>query len=271
MTEIVEDRYYKAQSSMEIRQLFSRSDREVLFAVNEANKKEAMASLEIVEENHKEINAKIAELSSILNTVKAEQLLKQVETDYASYRMTEADIVQSIKSSDSAASQTGLMADQSSKRLKVMESIENFKDYQESLMNTALSDATTTYNDLINFIIIAVSLSIIVIAATVIWMIKSTSTNLQSITQVIKQIDFKNLSNLPRITVKTNDEIGEIAESFNEMAGSLETYNKKEKNLQVKSAIKIGFKQDLLIWPRCIKELWIWKHWVNDSLRVLLL
>lgn len=233
MTEIVEDRYYKAQSSMEIRQLFSRSDREVLFAVNEANKKEAMASIEIVEENHKAINAKIAELSSILNTVKAEQLLKQVETDYASYRLTEADIVQSVKGS-SAVSLTRLMADQSSKRLKVMESIEDFKDYQESLMNNALSEATTTYNDLINFIIIAVSLSIIVIAATVIWMIKSTSNNLQSITEVIKQIDFKNLSNLPRISVQTNDEIGEIAESFNEMAGSLETYNKKEKEFTSK-------------------------------------
>jgi len=234
MTEIVEDRYYKAQSSMEIRQLFSRSDREILFAVNEANKKEAMASLQIVESNHKEINAKITELSSILNTVKAEQFLKQVETDYASYRLTETEIVQNISASKSAGSLTDLMADQSSKRLKVMESIEDFKEYQESLMNTALSDATTTYNDLISFITIAVSLSIFVIAVTVIWMIKSTSNNLQSITQVIKQIDFKNLSKLPRITIKTNDEIGEIAQSFNEMARSLETYNQKEKEFTAK-------------------------------------
>ena len=234
MTEIVEDRYVKARNAMEIRQLFSRADREILFAANQANAKELTDSVQIVENNHKEIDSKIAMLSSILNTSEARQLLKQVETNYLSYSTVEEQVLRGIESKDSETEMNALLASQNDKRAVVIESIDEFVEYQENLMDTALQDATATYNDLIQFIIIAVSLSILVIAATIIWMIKSTSANLQSITKVINQIDFQDLANIPRIPVKTNDEIGDIASSFNEMAVSLESYNKKEREFTEK-------------------------------------
>ena len=234
MTEIVEDRYVKAKNATEIRQLFSRADREILFAANEANAKEMDKSVEIVEKNHQEIDSKIALLSSILNTKEARQLLKQVETNYATYSVVEEQVLQGLDSNAPLSEMNALMNSQNQKRTEVIESIDKFVAYQEGLMDTALHDATATYNDLIQFIIIAVSVSILIIAATIIWMIKTTSTNLQSITKVINQIDFQDLANIPRIPVKTNDEIGDIASSFNEMAVSLETYNKKEKEFTEK-------------------------------------
>lgn len=112
MTEIVENRYEKVQASMEIRQLFSRSDREILFAANDANKEERAESLEIINENHSLIESKIAGLSGSLQRVKAKQLLKEFETQYASYSITEAEIIQKIKSGNSSDDLSNLMDDQ---------------------------------------------------------------------------------------------------------------------------------------------------------------
>nr|WP_275585049.1 ATP-binding protein [Peribacillus deserti] len=60
------------------------------------------------------------------------------------------------------------------------------------------------------------------------WVIRSTVSNISSITQVMKNVDFNNLSSIPRIQVKAKDEIGEIAEAFNSMASSIEEYNSRE-------------------------------------------
>ncbi|MDR8017939.1 hypothetical protein, partial [Ectopseudomonas guguanensis] len=67
-----------------------------------------------------------------------------------------------------------------------------FKDYQESVMKDTLSNSKQTYEDMVGFVIFAVILSILVISLTVVLMLRSTSKDLQSITKVIKNIDFKN-------------------------------------------------------------------------------
>ncbi|MFD0051838.1 response regulator [Actinomycetes bacterium NPDC127524] len=234
LTEIVEDRYYKVSKVAEIRQLFSNSDREILFAANEANKGDRVDSLDIIHDNHSRIENEIATLSSVANTVNGKKLLKELETNYGSYSVTEADIIQKIESGKGQANLQSLMSDQRDKRAKVITTMDSFKKYQESLMNDALKSSKQTYDQIIRFIILAVLISILVIAVTVIWMIRSTSRNLQSITNVIKNIDYNDLSEIPRIQFRSNDEIGDIATSFNEMAGSLEAYNEKEKEFTAK-------------------------------------
>lgn len=154
MTEIVENRYEKVQASMEIRQLFSRSDREILFAANDANKEERAESLEIINENHNLIESKIAGLSGSLNQAKAKQLLKEFETQYASYSITEAEIIQKIKSENSSDNLSSLMDDQREKRTKVISTMDEFKDYQEGVMKDTLSNSKQTYEDMIGFVCI---------------------------------------------------------------------------------------------------------------------
>ncbi|MCB6949667.1 HAMP domain-containing protein, partial [Roseburia faecis] len=43
-------------------------------------------------------------------------------------------------------------------------------------------------------------------------------------------INYDDLTSLPRVDVKTEDEIGEIAAAFNRMAASLEQASQKKKN-----------------------------------------
>ncbi|MBA9028795.1 response regulator [Peribacillus huizhouensis] len=231
ITEIVDDRYVKVSAAMEIRQLFSRSDREILYAVNDSiTKEEARDSLEIIKNNQDEIKLKIAELSQIVNRSNGSQVIKQVEANYGSYSITETEIIYALEQGKSASDINTLMAQQRDKRLKVTSSIEEFKVYQEGLMNEALKEAYETYDAIIQFIIFSVGLVIIFITIAMIWMIRSTTKNLRSITSIMKKIDFNYLTDLPRIHVKTKDEIGDIAQAYNEMAASLEVSYQKEKD-----------------------------------------
>ncbi|MFJ7978210.1 response regulator [Peribacillus sp. NPDC096379] len=231
ITEIVEDRYVKVSTAMEIRQFFSRSDREILYAVNDSiNEQEVRNSLEIIKNNQSEINLKIAELSQVVNRSQASQLIKQLEANYGSYVITETEIIYALEQGKSASDLNVLMDEQRDKRLKVTSSIEKFKDFQEGLMNEALKEANETYNAIMRFIIISVGLVIIVITITMIWLIRSTIKDLRSITSIMKKVDFNYLTDLPRIHVKTKDEIGDIAQAFNEMAASLEVSYQKEKD-----------------------------------------
>lgn len=234
LTEIVEDRYYKAKSAMEIRQLFSQSDRETLYVANQANQENRADSLNIIKSNHSKIESNIASLTGILNRANSKKLLKELETQYASYTVTEAQIIQAVEAGKSSGELRSLMNDQRDKRTQVISTIDAFKSYQEQLMQEALKKANDTYGSMIQFIVIAVGISILVIAATVIWMVRSTSKNLETITKVIKNVKLSDLSILPRIKVKSDDEIGDIAKSFNEMAGSLEVYSRNEKEFTTK-------------------------------------
>ncbi|MGF9977931.1 response regulator [Viridibacillus arvi] len=234
MTEIVEDRYYKVQTVMDIRQLFSRSDREILYVAIDADNKDIDNSLQTINDNHASISEGIIKLSTIANQTQSQQLLKKLDKQYTSYTDTESKIIQLIKANGSSAELNELMEEQRTKRLEVLSTLDEFKEYQEGIMNDTLKSSQQTYNDMIKFSIFAVFFSILIISIILSWMIRSTTSELQSITKVIKKIDFKNLSAIPRIKVQTKDEIGEIASSFNEMAGSLEEYNQKEKDFTQK-------------------------------------
>ncbi|MDQ7862377.1 MCP four helix bundle domain-containing protein [Peribacillus frigoritolerans] len=124
-----------------------------MFAANDANKEERAESLEIINENHSLIESKIAGLSGSLNKAKAKQLLKEFETQYASYSITEAEIIQKIKSGNSSDNLSSLMDDQREKRTKVISTMDEFKDYQEGVMKDTLSNTKQTYEDMIGFVI----------------------------------------------------------------------------------------------------------------------
>ncbi|MGE7621509.1 response regulator [Viridibacillus sp. NPDC096237] len=234
MTEIVEDRYYKVQTVMEIRQLFSRSDREILYAAIDAKKSDINSSLQTISDNQAAISVNIIKLSTIANQTTSQQLLKKLDKQYSSYTDTETKIIQQIKANSLQGNLKELMQEQRSKRIEVLSTLDEFKVYQEGLMNDTLKNSQQRYSDMIKFTLFAVVFSILIISLILLWMIRSTSSELQSITKVIKKIDFKNLSAIPRIHIKMKDEIGEIAHSFNEMAGSLEDYNRKEKDFTKK-------------------------------------
>ncbi|MBY0122060.1 response regulator [Bacillus sp. S/N-304-OC-R1] len=227
MLEIVKDRYYKVNQVTEIRTLFDQTDRQLLRMIIVKDKMNPEIVEESLKENEKGIFNQMVELEGTVNTNRGRVLLQQIEASYASYNHMETEFLNKFKNGEfdeleSVYDKERLNRDQ------LLHDLNEFIQYQESLMDQSFLSATKTHAQLVMVLIAAVSFALIMMVIATLSLIRSTSKIMTKILKALNQVDYKKLSNLPRIDIQTKDEFGEIAKSFNSMASSLEVYNEKE-------------------------------------------
>lgn len=227
MIEIVQDRYFKVKQTTEIRQLFDIADRQLLRIVVDNEEIEATILSESLKANDSNIQSRLIDLQHSVNTKEGRRYIDSIEVAYQSYYEMEKQFLSELKNGDIDHLKS-LYDNERGNRDELLINLDEFKDYQESLMEESLKSATNTYNTLVTVLISAVAVALILIIIVTLWLIRSTSRNIHLITSGIKKIDFGNLTRIPRLEVNTKDEIGEIASAFNSMATSLETYNARE-------------------------------------------
>ncbi|WP_071460511.1 response regulator [Bacillus massilinigeriensis] len=228
MVEIVEDRYDKVNKVMEMRQLLYVTDKEVLSHIDGSEKKRAADKAD-VNNKHEEMNRRIYELEEVLNKKKSIVLLKSFQEKYQDYAAKEEAWLHRIEQGESLLEVKADYDEQSGERNALLKTIDEFKNYQESLIGDAVKQSNDAYYQLITWLVVSVIIATALIVMVTLWVIRSTGRNLDSITKGIKNIDYHNLSSIPRLEIEANDEIGEIVQSFNSMAESLEEYYHKEK------------------------------------------
>lgn len=231
MVEIVQDQYYKVNEVTEIRQMFYRKDREVVSLIHrETDGYLAQSSEVAVDRSDKaDILDKLFSLETILKRDKSRVLVNEIITGYQSYSVMEADIRVKYTEGATESELQGIYKKEIANRENLFTKIDEFKKYQESLMNASLKDATQTYDQLVRALIAVVSVAILLITAVMFWVIRSTIGHLNSLTQVIKNVHYEDLSSMPRMKAETQDEIGEIANAYNSMATAIENLTNKEK------------------------------------------
>ncbi|MGN7401808.1 response regulator [Cytobacillus praedii] len=227
MIEIVQDRYFKVKQATEIRQLFDQADRQLLRIVVDNDVTEPTVITDFLKTNNAGIQSKFIDLQDSVNTKEGKRYVNQIEVAYQSYHEMEQLFLVELKNGEVDNLKT-LYDKERANRDELLINLDEFKDYQESLMEESLKNATNTYSTLVIVLISAVAVALLLIIIVTLWLIRSTSRNIHSITKGIKQIDFTNLTRIPRLDVNSKDEIGEIASAFNSMATSLETYSAKE-------------------------------------------
>ena len=229
MLEIVEDRYYKVSKAMEIRQLFYQTDRQLLYVINRADNENIDEILFRLQENREEVRRKITELETTVDRSETNVLLAEIKANYDGYWEMERNIVSLVNENAPNSETQAIYYNQQENRQKLLENISEFKDLQEGFMETNLEQATITYEQLIGSLLLTVLVSLFVIVGTTLWVIRSTNKRLDEVKNGIVNIDYDNLSSLPRLNTAIKDEIGEISSAFNTMASSIESYHLKEK------------------------------------------
>lgn len=106
---------------------------------------------------------------------------------------------------------------------------------QEQGMKNELLRSKDTYNWAVENIYIYLVIGLIIGIGFAIWIIKSTSNNLNKVTDVMKQAAASNFDNLPRIEITSKGELSEIAVAFNKMAKALEKHSRIENQLKVEA------------------------------------
>ena len=103
---------------------------------------------------------------------------------------------------------------------------------QEQGMKNELLRSKDTYNWAVENIYIYLVIGLIIGIGFAIWIIKSTSNNLNKVTDVMKQAAASDFDTLPRIEITSKGELSEIAVAFNKMAKALEKHSRIEKQLK---------------------------------------
>ena len=103
---------------------------------------------------------------------------------------------------------------------------------QEQEMKNELLRSKDTYNWAVENIYIYLVIGLLTGIGFAIWIIKSTSNNLNKVTDVMKQATASDFDTLPRIEIESKGELSEIAVAFNKMANALEKHSRNEKQVK---------------------------------------
>ena len=230
LLEIVDDRYQKVSYINDIQRNFSESERTLTLLGQDSNapsKEELRDATEIIEQNHIFIEDRYRKLEEIANTEKGATLLAEFRASYESYTKLETQLITDMQKGVTSYDVLRIEKDEASD--SVLAVIADFVNFQEALMDTALDRADEKYDQMQSIILSALIVTIVLTLLLAYWIISSSSRELNRISDVITNVDLSDTTNMPRIEVKVEDEIGRIAAAFNRMSASLETYSKNEK------------------------------------------
>jgi two-component system, chemotaxis family, sensor kinase CheA len=126
-------------------------------------------------------------------------------------------------------------------RDEILSNITILIENQETIMDNMIEETEQRLNGAVNTGILSIALGIIIGIALSFWSIRTITTRLRKLKEVMKSVG-NGSEELPRIIVAKDDEIGEIANAYNEMAGELESHERKERiykeSIENQNAIK---------------------------------
>ncbi|MCR8979980.1 response regulator [Brevibacillus laterosporus] len=232
--EISNDRSVKIKLVSDLQSKFFHIDQELSYIIAEND-------IQLINQKIEQMNQKILDANSLMtvigikmNSESGQQLLAQIKVHYTDYLTYQKQIVAYVKAGNKEMARAMYVGGKEVTRKNVMEITEEFKNRQQELMDEAADESVNTFHTMLLIIILSVVLCLALGIGIASWAIRSTSRSLSHISSTISGIDFKQAEKLPRIPIVTNDEIGNICESFNEMASSLEEHTIKVKEFNNK-------------------------------------
>jgi two-component system chemotaxis sensor kinase CheA len=231
LSEIMDDRYYKVRTMTEFQNSFISVDNELWHLVYETNSNKIQAHLDRIELNRQQAISHLKSMDIVAYTEKGQQLLTLIQIQFETYSDAVKEITRTYNIGGRTVSPTFMINATQANRDQLIQGLSDFKTLQENFAEEAQQRSDLMYNRMLYITsIIALSAFIIGIAVTV-WVIKGTTKSLKQVSEVMDSIDFSTTEKLPRIDVRSDDEIGTIAQSFNKMAESLEIFNQRNKEI----------------------------------------
>ncbi|WP_209122678.1 ATP-binding protein [Alkalihalobacillus sp. BA299] len=155
--------------------------------------------------------------------------LKELNTIY--YEVVNNAIQYAIEGDQDAGIKV-LIDDHREMRAQIVEGFDKLTQLEESAMQQALSNAEADFQFTVLFLISLFIVAVIIVIGITISVVRSITKSIYKVRDVITSVPGHVNEQLPRIEVNSKDEIGEIAEAYNEMAHALEDYSKQEKDIK---------------------------------------
>ncbi|MBE6185041.1 response regulator [Heyndrickxia ginsengihumi] len=226
MSEIVQDRYVKVKNANEIQWLFTSSDKGIIDSLNNDSAANIKENRNTIDNNAKEIQATINQLTKMVNKNEAGNILLEIQSKFDSYTATEQTIFEKLSNKEPISN--SLLTEYKQESTSLTDNIKRFKSFQEKQMGQAMENADHLEQSMLQLLFISFVIVLLLLVVIGYWIISSTAKSLNQISKVMSNIDYDELGSLPHVEVKTEDEIGRIGTAFNQMVDSLEQSRQKE-------------------------------------------
>ncbi|MEH6957632.1 ATP-binding protein [Neobacillus drentensis] len=163
---------------------------------------------------------------------KSQELISKLKLLHESYRNMGKQALSERKNNPNAELTATYWTESELLRQRMIQMTELLYGLQEQGMKNELLRSKDTYNWAVENIYIYLVIGLILGIGFAIWIIKSTSNNLNKVTDVMKQATASDFDTLPRIEITTKGELSEIAVAFNKMANALEKHSRNDKQIK---------------------------------------
>ncbi|ADU30452.1 ATP-binding protein [Evansella cellulosilytica] len=116
-------------------------------------------------------------------------------------------------------------------RAELIAGILELNENEELTMQEAIAQSDEAYERSLIILSSLLAISIIIVSSISVSVIKSVNKSIHKVRSVMTAVSTNSKEKLPRIQVKNNDEIADIANAYNDMAASLEQSTENEKKL----------------------------------------
>jgi two-component system, chemotaxis family, sensor kinase CheA len=227
ISSLVEDRYEKIKLLNHIRVGIKNIDKDVIDYLNHDNNHTKNEKLQRIRETIMTINEDINTLNGIIKIKDAKEQLQNINAQIDNYQTT-IDQVVSLVIVDDIAKASSTYETSIHQFDQIINTSETLIAIQERIMEETLESTEYSYSLYVRVSLFSILIALILGFGISQWVIRNITKRFQSIRDVMKSIQYGS-ENLPRLKVLANDEIGEIASAYNQMANALEAHERMER------------------------------------------
>ncbi|OWA35384.1 hypothetical protein B9G55_12110 [Saccharibacillus sp. O16] len=225
------ERYDKSQAADELRSTFYRLDGEIGRLIAGTDPTSSPRRLIEIEQYRSESLRQLVNAEQLSVSAQGSARLASIRTEYEAYLEAAGEAVDSLAQNrrEEAASIWTLRTEEN--RESLLDHLDAFVNAQQDALQQARKENQQNFRTIMIILGIAGPLLLAAGILLAFWTMRGTNRRLKKVTQVMRSADFNRAESLPRLELEAQDEIGNIALSFNEMAESLEMHNRRARQL----------------------------------------
>lgn len=246
MNIIVEEYYERVRLAQELEdtiQTTARLTRDLLLIQSpEMNQGE----LSKIRENLQNKSSILNELEKLtVNIPEKKTLINELVYLCSSYDQIIESILFQIEKGNYIAGKNILFGETSEIRNRLIVTIDQLTGLEEQSINNVFRDSVASNQSSLAFNTFFLTVSIFIVISILVYIAKSVTKSINDVRNVMKKIPNQSFDHLPRIKIQANDEIGDVAKAYNNMAEVVERFALKEKeiteNLTVENWLKSNY------------------------------
>ncbi|CAM3971910.1 sensor histidine kinase [Saccharibacillus endophyticus] len=229
LSEIMDERYDKVSRSAAFRNNFAYLDSEVGYLINENDPQQISSHLAQIDRRSQAAYNHLSYLQLHIGKDGNGNMLGSIQQGLDRYMDVVERIDDALNRGDSEAASTLFVEEAQGIRTNLLRNLGEYTMMQEDRMQTAQQEADNRFGHIL--MVSAVSALAIILIGVICasWVIRGTGRSLRRITDMMDRFDPGAVERMSRLTIDTDDEIGNIANGYNHMLDALEDHNRRSR------------------------------------------